>query len=510
MSDYYGYFDIDSSYNATTIDDDFIGGTSVILIGVASFVVVILIILAIHLFSKKLNEVQCDNGYQQFDNAAEEIEPLPEYEERETGPDGEVDLSDCIHTNTIDTIPRNTMNIINILSNNSQITVHSDNNNNNSNNNNNNNNEIIHSNSNNSSCSRASTTSENNQINNEMDIEEQLLAIPSTSTLPLPTPEKENMPCVPPPCYDVALTQPRINNQGMIVLPQDPSFAINLPSLLRSTNAHRHYMRRSRQRIKRFFSRHDTASLSNNNYHLPDQSSSVHSHTSNFSSNISNIDSNNNNINNDSNSNGNNNSSNNCANINISDNNRSPNINRRNSDHRSKSRSFMNHFRIKNSTKSSKKFRRNLLRHNNQTSDNASISSVSIYPTTMIDIPEDHYNIDGNICREIRSNRIPEIERGCTSTNTNIPGTNDISTNVHTLPMENNSNNDINNIDTNITEIHYQQTNSINVLNTTDSLVELSNYNPSLLHEGEIINFDSNSNNDKNDDSNSSNHTPSS
>jgi len=56
MSDYYGYFDIDSSYNATTIDDDFIGGTSVILIGVASFVVVILIILAIHLFSKKLNK----------------------------------------------------------------------------------------------------------------------------------------------------------------------------------------------------------------------------------------------------------------------------------------------------------------------------------------------------------------------------------------------------------------------------------------------------------------------
>jgi len=517
MSDY-GYFEMEPSYNATTIDDDFIGGTSIIIIGIISLIIVAFIILSIHLFAKKINNLQFESGYQQFDDSAGEIEPLPEYEEREEQNQEEVDISEYINT-----IPRDTMNIINILSSNSLRSIYSDNriqfNNNNdiSDNNNNGNHRNNQNNSNNDCNSNCNDSNRgDNQINNDMNVDEQLLAIPSTSTLPLPKPGKENKPCVPPPCYDIALTQPRINDQGMIVLPQDPSFTTNLPSLQKSSKIHHHYLRRTRKRVMRFFSSHDNSSSSNNNNNLQNHSLSVNSNFSDSSSsslicnNNNNNDRNNNNNNSDNNSNNNNNNNSNISGNGNGNNNNNNNsisiINRRSSSRRSRSRSFINRFRITHSSSpSSWKDRRNALPLNNHLSDNDSISSVSIYPTTMIDIPEDHYNINGNICREIRNNHIPEIERGCTSTATVIPGMNDNSDIVHALPEEDVVNSTFSNIDTNITDIQSQQTNSIEVLNSVESLVEASHCHPPLiLHEREIINFNSinNTSNNKNKDKN--------
>jgi len=536
MTDYndFNIFDFEASlnHNSTIMDDDFIGGTSVIIIGVVSFFVVIIIIIAIHLFSKKLNSIDCENGYQQFDNPLEEMEPLPQYEERETRLDGEVDLSDYIQANnTINTIPRDTMNIINILSSTSQRNMH-----------------VSFTDTPHSPPSSPPPTITDNydgnnshhdhdhQVNND-DLND-LLSIPSTSTLPLPRPKRESIPNIPPPCYDIALTQPRISNQGMIVLPQDPSFATNLPILLRNSSSHRHILRRSRQRLMRFFTHHRTSSPLNNNYRLPNHSSSVNSHSSTISSSSSNSDSNLNSFYHNHDQQQHNQSS------DTNDDNRSsPSISRRSRNHESRSRAFLNrlhHTHIHSSSVFSRRRRRhrsNLLRIYGSM-DNDSISSVSIYPTIMVDIPEDHYNISGMNCHEVRSTIIPEIERGYSTTTSMIPCINDSSASIQSISTADNIHSTttqvvstadnvnpittqsiptihtttLSNVATHHTDIQASSSSS-EVLNNTETWVDVTQYNPSLInHEGDINNFNSMNDSHHNhefDSSSNNDHTPS-
>ncbi|KAG4086853.1 hypothetical protein H8356DRAFT_1732962 [Neocallimastix lanati (nom. inval.)] len=519
----FNIFDFEASlnHNSTIMDDDFIGGTSIIIIGIISFIVVIIIIIAIHLFSKKLNSIDCENGYQQFDNPLEEMEPLPEYEERETRPDGEVDLSDYIQANnTINTIPRDTMNIINILNSNSQRNLHvsftdttqlppppsptiTDN----------------------YDGSNNSHHDHDHQVRND----DYLLSIPSTSILPLPRPKRESIPNIPPPCYDIALTQPRISNQGMIVLPQDPSFATNLPTLLRNSSSHRHILRRSRQRLIKFFTHHRMSSPLNNNYRLPSHSSSVTSHSSIISSGSSNSDSNLNPS--SSHHHDQSQQQHHHSNDPYNDNRSSLSINRRSRNHVSRSRAFLNrlhptHLHASSIFSRRRRHRSNLLRFYGST-DNDSISSVSIYPTTMIDIPEDHYNISGGGMNyhEVRNNIIPEIERGCTTTATSmIPCINDNSAPVQSISMAESihstpttqvvsttDNININSMTTQsisienrihtptLNNMETHQTNrqasssSSEVLNNREAWVDVTQYNPSLINheEEDIINFNS-------------------
>jgi len=337
MSDYY-YYDIDS-FDSTTIDDDFIGGSVILIIGALSLVVIILLLIAIRIFSRKLNTIDCDEPYPNYREPVEEIEPLPLYEERDSRPEVEIDLSDYIQANnTINTIPRDTMIIINRLSTNNDDSDHDDH-----------------------------SSNDNNNYN--------------MSTLPLPIPKKENMPCIPPPCYDIALTQPRINNQGMIVLPQDPTF--NQPILTRSTR--RHSLRRSRQRFMRFFSHfHPSFSI---NYRLPTRSSSMLSCSS--ASSESNVTLNQyHRIH---------------SNSSISDIHNNNTVNRR-GNNIGRLRTifiFSRHGHNRNHTSSSSRRYRRLLRFCHST-DNASISSISICPTTSIEVPEDHYSINHNTSFEVR------------------------------------------------------------------------------------------------------------
>jgi len=384
MSDYYEY----DSDSFTTIDENFIGGTSLVIIGAVALVIVILLLLAIRIFSKKLDDLGYDGAYQNYEEPIEEIEPLPLYVERETRP--EMNLSDY---NTINTIPKDTMNIINRLNSLSEPTIMTTSNNNVNINHNSNPND---------------PTSTNN-INIDFNL--------STSTLPLPTPEKENMPCIPPPCYDIAITQPRINNEGMIVLPQDPTF--NQPIFTRSsstTHHHRHSLRRNRHRFMRFFSHSPTTTSSFNNYRIPTRSPSMIS-TSSDSSNTN---------------------QNQYQNIpsNPNSNNSSETSNRRGSttgaadDSESSSRFIFgrhgHHYHRVSS--SSRRYRRRLLRHHRHSTDNASISSISICPTTPIEVPEGHYNINRNTHFEVRSpsqhyQNNPTTTAGATTTTVTDPET---------------------------------------------------------------------------------------
>jgi hypothetical protein len=477
----YDYYETDpSKYNYTSLDNDFIGGKSLIILSIVFFAVVVLIVLAIYLFSKKLNNLEYEESSEQCNNPIEEMEPLPEYEEREIHPDGEVDLTDYIQeNNTINTIPRDTMAIINILSRNSQRNIH-----------------INDTNTHNNGLTRDNNV-DGNQIN-ETELNG-MISIPSTSTLPLPTTERENIPSIPPPCYDIALTQPRINKQGMIVLPQDPSFTENLPTQLRNSSSHHHALRKGRRYIKRFFTIHGTSSSSNNNYRFSNQSSSLHSFSSYLTNNTfnSNMNSNLNSFSPQYSNDNNDNIDNNENNNNSSDI-RPLDINRSSGSDGSRSRSILDHLHPSHSSSiSSRRKRRNFLRRHNAL-DNASISSVSIYPTTtIIDVPEDHYNISGISFHEVRNTNIPQIERGCSSTTTVIPGINDVSITVQSISSEDNVNSTSSNVDTNNIDTQATQTNSLEVLNSAETWIDVAQSNPSLSNNNSMI-IDLNSVNNNN------------
>jgi len=437
MSDYY-YYDIDS-FDSTTIDDDFVGGTVILIIGALSLVVVILLLLAIRIFSKKLNTIECNESYPRYEEPIEEIEPLPLYEARESRPEGEVDLSDYIQANnTINTIPRDTMIIINRLSTNNENSDYDD-------------------------------YSSNDNNNHNM------------STLPLPTPEKENMPCIPPPCYDIALTQPRINNQGMIVLPQDPTF--NQPILTRSTR--RHSLRRSRQRFMRFFSHfHSPFSI---NYRLPIRSSSMISCSS--ASSESNV-----NLNQYQRI---------RSNSSISDIHNNNTVNRRGSNI-GRLRTifiFSRHGHNRNNSFSSRRYRR-LLRFCHST-DNSSISSISICPTTSIEVPEDHYSINHNTNYEVRRHHsISNIDQS-PSTTTSVSRKTSLTneTNNNKSSPQNDSSEETNHTDTWMNITQYQLTSEseftrmdsgVSINSNLNNMASSSNTSPVNSSECVNISMDAN------------------
>ncbi|ORX47376.1 hypothetical protein BCR36DRAFT_584879 [Piromyces finnis] len=345
MDGFYDNFEIEN-YNRTSVDDHVIDGTSILIVGIVSLILIILIIMGIRIFSKKLEELGCE-GIQEI-RRVEDIEPLPQYQEREIPTEAEINLSNYIQSNnTISTIPRDTMNIINRLNEASA-----------------------------QQMTQQSTHHENTE-NQEEEEEDSYSSMPSTSIIPVPFPQKENMPHIPPPCYDIALTQPRITTKGMIVLPQDPSFSL-LPFLSRSPSTNNQNIRRNRKRLRRFFIIHRRHSNrfpntnSPNNYRFQDsQNNSILSTTSHSSSTSSlhlmtNFESN-------------------------------PNLNHHNHFRRhlresSRHSSRLNVFRRHHHSNSIRRQRRR--RHH--CADNASISIY--YPTSVADIPEDHYSIEVHDC----------------------------------------------------------------------------------------------------------------
>jgi len=330
-----------------------------------------MIIIAIHLFSKKLEDMECEI-VEEAENI-EEIEPLPQYQEREIVTEAEVNLSNYIQSNnTINTIPRDTMNIINRLNNEA------------------------------SRDQYARIYDQSNSNNDHIEDEEEEPR-PSTSTIPVPLPEKENMPRIPPPCYDVALTQPRISTKGMIVLPQDPSFSI-LPFLSRNSSTIQYQsIRRNRERLRDIFviHRHHSNSSNNNsspnNYRFQDSQITSSLSTSSHSSNSSDHST-------------------------TSETNALNHHRRRDSSRRSsRSRLIFGHQRHSHIFRRN---RRSRLR-SRQSTDNISVSSISVYyPTSVIDIPEDHYSIETHANDSIRNYRAPSYisERNSPPTTTTING----------------------------------------------------------------------------------------
>ena len=443
MSDYYEY----DSDNYTTIDENFIGGTSLVIIGAVAVVIVILLLLAIRIFSKKLDDFGYDGAYQNYEEPIEEVEPLPLYVERETRP--EMDLSDY---NTINTIPKDTMNIINRLNSLSEPTTLTTSNNNININNNSNPNDL---------------TSTNN-INVDFNL--------STSTLPLPTPEKENMPCIPPPCYDIAITQPRINNEGMIVLPQDPTF--NQPIITRSSSTtppHRNSLRRNRHRFMRFFSHSPTTTSSYNNYRISTHSSSSDSSNTNQNQ-YQNISSN----------------SNSCSSS-------SDTLNRRGSttevtvESESSSRFIFGRGRHNHRTSSSlRRNRRRLLRHHRHSTDNNSISSISICPTAPIEVPEGHYYINRNTNFEVRSPSQHYQDNPTTTTEATTTTSTDPETSMSMQPLlstQSNSNNSSSSSSSSSSS-HVDDTRSSQTSSSGDRWMNLAPYQPSSSNQ-EFIHIDS-------------------
>ncbi|OUM66000.1 hypothetical protein PIROE2DRAFT_59649 [Piromyces sp. E2] len=448
MSDFYDYFEVDS-YNVTSQEDHFIGGPSIVIIGMISFTVIIMIILAIHLFSKKLENMECEAVHQEID-PIEEIEPLPLYQEREILTEAEVNLSNYIQSsNTINTIPRDTMNIINRLNEASSSSSHE----------------------------QYTRILGNNQTNHDPTEHQEGEPRPSTSTIPVPLPEKENMPRIPPPCYDVALTQPRISNKGMIVLPQDPSFSI-LPFISRSSATIQHQsIRRNRERLRNFFSlhrHHSRSSLSSNSpndYRLQDPptlSTSSHSHSTSSTTDSTPSET------------------------------ESLNHHRRreSSLNESRSRSFFG--RRHRHPHYFRRQRRRRLRVRHST-DNASISSISVYyPTSVIDIPEDHYNIE-NQATDPATRRNYRVPSYTSSVGRNTP------TNVTTINDDHDPDLSISaqHLLSNISEcgtttaplqsLPYQNS-SLEVLNGHESWLDISPSIPSTSttpEKGEIIHIDS-------------------
>jgi len=371
MSDFYEYFEVEG-YEEPVIEDHFVGGTSIFFIGVLSFVVIVIIILAIHIFSKKLDELDCQ--VIQNTERIEEMEPLPVYQEREIPTEAEVNLSNYVQfSDTINTIPRDTMNIINRL---------------------------------NESSNGYTRLINDNQVNGENteNNENQGEEPQPTSTIPVPLPEKASMPRIPPPCYDVALTQPRINNKGLIVLPQDPSFSI-LPFFSRSTAVHRNSIRRNRPRSGLFsFHLHRSNSNSSSTNHTPNnyryqepQITSSLSTSSNTSSDSA-----------------------------ISESNTALTQHHRNSSvHDSRIRSFLRHRHHSNTFRRHR--RRRLRAH--RSSDNISVSSISVYyPTSVMDIPEDHYSIETHAYSSVRnyhSHSFSSVGRNLPTNATTINGSHD-------------------------------------------------------------------------------------
>jgi len=455
MSDYYDYFEVDfDDFNRTNINDHFIGGPSIVIIGIISFFVVVMIIIAIHLFSKKLEDMECE-GMEDTDHI-EEIEPLPQYQEREILTEAEVNLSNYIQfNNTINTIPRDTMNIINRLNETSTHDHYARNFDNNNNNNNNNNN-----------C--------NNNVHEENQEEEPQ---PSTSTIPVPLPEKENMPRIPPPCYDVALTQPRISNKGMIVLPQDPSFSV-LPFISRNSSTLQfHSIRRNRERFREIFtfrrhhSQHSSTSTEPNDYRIQDSQITSSLSTSSQSSNSSSLST-------------------------ISE---SESLNyhhhhrRHDSDLRiSRSRLFGRH----RHSHTLRRYRRRRL-HAHQSTDNISVSSISVYyPTSTIDIPEDHYSIEthsNDSIRNYRASTYSSVVGRNSPTTTTINGGQDPDLSLTTQHLLSN----ISEYDTSTAQpsIQPQQNSSLEVLHDNESWCDIphqtSTPSNQYINKCEVIQMDS-------------------